>query len=163
MQVVKPSPVARVDADDETLAVHSHLPLLITGDCGRAVSAVATRVHSTKFNGASSLAQAGAGAFPIDARHLLRHCSMLLDAGAGGSIFITDVEQLPRKVQDVLMGVLASLRAGSRRAPPVRLMTGTTVSLRECVDRGVFSEELFYRLNAIHLVVKPEAVATLAT
>jgi Sigma-54 interaction domain len=33
----------------------------------------------------------------------------------------------------------------------VRLMAGTTVSLRERIADGAFSERLFYRLNIIHV------------
>jgi DNA-binding NtrC family response regulator len=47
-----------------------------------------------------------------------------------------------------LMDELASERDTSR---PVRLVSGTSVSLLGCIAEGSFAEGLFYRLNVIHL------------
>jgi DNA-binding NtrC family response regulator len=38
-----------------------------------------------------------------------------------------------------------------------RLLTGTTVSLWDRVQHGLFSESLYYRLNLLHLVVDSNA------
>jgi DNA-binding NtrC family response regulator len=76
--------------------------------------------------------------------------SMLMHAGHGGSILITDIEESPRPAQTLLAESLNQLRATST-APAARLITGTSVSLLDRVQSGQFSEDLLYRLNLIHL------------
>jgi DNA-binding NtrC family response regulator len=49
--------------------------------------------------------------------------------------------------------VFAELEFARASSRPVRLMSGTTVSLLDRVASGTFSDRLFYRLNTIHLVV----------
>jgi DNA-binding NtrC family response regulator len=80
-------------------------------------------------------------------------CSELLDAAAGGSMLLSDVEEMPATVQGVLVELLAELEVARAPSAAVRLITGTTVSLLDCIAAGTFSDRLFYRLNAIHLVV----------
>jgi DNA-binding NtrC family response regulator len=78
--------------------------------------------------------------------------TLRLDAAAGGSILIHDVEEMSPTVQRVLVDVLAELEFARASSAAVRLMTGATVSLLDCVVAGTFSDRLFYRLNTIHLV-----------
>jgi DNA-binding NtrC family response regulator len=49
-------------------------------------------------------------------------------------------------------------KVGAERAaiaPNVRVITATNRNLRELVTEGLFREDLFYRINVIHLVVPP--------
>ena len=94
-----------------------------------------------------------AGDFPIDPLRLKETCITLLDAAPGGSMFITDVEDMPPSVQDVLVELLAELQCARAPSDAVRVMTGTSVSLLDRIAAGTFSERLFYQLNLIHLVV----------
>jgi transcriptional regulator of aromatic amino acid metabolism len=138
------------DAEDEALAVLHRLPLLISARYTSTVTTVARRVHVAAFGPAAPFV-----AFP--AAELLEHgeefaeqWSLLMEAAAGGSILITDVEEIPRAAQPLLVESLNRLRTfGS--VPTARLMTGTTVSLLERVKAGRFSQDLLYRLNVIHL------------
>jgi DNA-binding NtrC family response regulator len=52
-----------------------------------------------------------------------------------------------------LVDVFAELEFARASSRPVRLMSGTTVSLLDRVASGTFPDRLFYRLNTIHLVV----------
>jgi DNA-binding NtrC family response regulator len=90
---------------------------------------------------------------PIEPQMLRDACSSLLDTAAGGSILISDVEEMPWTVQRQLVDVFADLEFARASSSPVRLMSGTTVSLLDRVASGAFSDRLFYRLNTIHLVV----------
>ena len=45
-------------------------------------------------------------------------CSSLLDTAAGGSILISDVEEMPSTVQRVLMDVFAELEFARASSPP---------------------------------------------
>jgi DNA-binding NtrC family response regulator len=78
----------------------------------------------------------------------------LLDAADGGTLFLDEVGALRKPLQDHLYAVmeqLGSAREGPRRRWDVRLMAGTSHSLRVRAAAGIFNEDLFYRLNAIHL------------
>jgi DNA-binding NtrC family response regulator len=66
-------------------------------------------------------------------------------------MLIDAVEDMPPSVQDALLELLAGLESARRPAAAVRLMSGTTVSLHDRIAAGTFSEQLFYRLNIIHL------------
>jgi DNA-binding NtrC family response regulator len=59
---------------------------------------------------------------------------------------------MPAIVQDALIDMLAGLQSARRPSAAVRLISGTTVSLLERVAAGTFSDQLFYRLNTIHLM-----------
>ena len=85
---------------------------------------------------------------------LIGTCSHLLEAAQGGSILIKDVEAMAPAVQNVLIDVLMQLQFA--RTPPAdaRLILGTTVSLLGRIASGSFSQQLFYRLNVIHILVR---------
>lgn len=78
-------------------------------------------------------------------------CPNLIAAANGGSLLLSSVEDLPLSVQMRLTGLFAGLGACGEAAA-VRLIAGTTVSLRQRMRTGTFLEPLFYRLNVIHLV-----------
>lgn len=80
----------------------------------------------------------------------------LLDAAICGSLLMIDIDEMPVLVQELLLDLLAELQSAGARSAAVRLIAGTTVSLVDRVAVGAFSERLFYRLNVIHLVVKPD-------
>ena len=83
---------------------------------------------------------------------LKEYCVRLLDAAAAGSILVSAVEEMPAIVQDALIELLDGLEFTRRPSAAARLISGTTVSLLERVAAGTFSEQLFYRLNTIHLM-----------
>jgi sigma54-dependent transcription regulator len=51
----------------------------------------------------------------------------------------------------MLIDILAGLEFTRGPSDAVRLISGTTVSLLERIAGGTFSDQLFYRLNIIHL------------
>lgn len=136
---------------DEVVAARSPARLLITAATPPAVEMIARRVHAASMRAAFPFVRAKASDFPLEPRQLKSACAALLDAAMGGSLFVTDVERLPPTVQPRLIGVLQELER--RRVPggTVRLISGTTVRLRDRVAAGTFSEPVFYQLNTLHL------------
>jgi DNA-binding NtrC family response regulator len=67
-------------------------------------------------------------------------------------MLINAVEEMPWVVQNALIELLAGFELTRRPSAAVRLISGTTVSLVDRVAAGTFSEQLFYRLNIIHLM-----------
>jgi DNA-binding NtrC family response regulator len=60
---------------------------------------------------------------------------------------------MPAIVQDAMIDLLRGRESARMPSDAARLISGTTVSLLDCVAAGTFSARLFYRLNIIHLVV----------
>lgn len=114
---------------------------------------MARRVHLAGVRAELPFVHACACDLPFEAEALREQCCSLLDAAAGGSLLIADIEEMPPVVQDVLVEVLAGLELSRRPSAAVRLISGTTESLLDRVAAGTFSERLFYRLNIIHLIV----------
>lgn len=83
---------------------------------------------------------------------MLETCANLIDAAAGGTLLLTAVEEMPASAQDRFIETFAQLRSIRDPSVAVRLMAGTTMSLRERIADGPFSECLFYRLNIIHVL-----------
>jgi DNA-binding NtrC family response regulator len=141
-----------VDVEDEHLAVRHHAPLLITADSTESMLAIAHRVHAAAFGAKAPFVRFRASAVSCDHRQFAQEWATLMQAARGGSVLVTDIDQLPRAAQQLCNEVLASARGSS--ASTARLMSGTTVSLLHRVRAGTFSEALLYRLNVIHLIAR---------
>jgi two-component system response regulator GlrR len=137
--------------DDEDLASKSQTRILITACASEDVEALARRVHEASIRALLPFVQIGAVDLPGDPRLLRATCSSLLSDARGGTLFISDVEQMSAGAQDLLLVVIEDLERAMPSSAAARLMSGTTVGLFDTVAAGGFSERLFYRLNTIHL------------
>jgi DNA-binding NtrC family response regulator len=78
----------------------------------------------------------------------------------GGTIFLDDIDDVPRAVQVKLLRVLQNRtieRVGGTHPIPVdvRVITGSKRSLQQLADEGQFREDLFYRLNVVPIFLPP--------
>ena len=78
----------------------------------------------------------------------------------GGTIFLDDIDDVPRSVQVKLLRVLQNRtieRVGGTRAVPidVRVITGSKRNLQQMAEDGQFREDLFYRLNVVPIHLPP--------
>lgn len=78
----------------------------------------------------------------------------------GGTIFLDEVENMSAAMQVKLLRVIEGkefTRLGSNKAikADVRIIAATNEDLEECVNRGSFRKDLFYRLNIISLKLPP--------
>jgi transcriptional regulator with GAF, ATPase, and Fis domain len=78
----------------------------------------------------------------------------------GGTIFLDDIDDVPRAVQVKLLRVLQNRtieRVGGTRPIPidVRVITGSKRSLQQMAGEGLFREDLFYRLNVVPIWLPP--------
>jgi DNA-binding NtrC family response regulator len=143
--------VTCLTVEDEATASRSAARLLITASTPGGVETLARRIHAAGARAALPFVDVGACDLPIGAAALRAHCTRVLDDAAGGSVLISDVEQMPSVVQEVWLEFLDGLEAERRPSAAMRLISGTTVSLLDRVTAGTFSSRLFYRLNVIHL------------
>jgi len=84
-----------------------------------------------------------------------------LEIADEGVIFLDEIGEMTLRMQGLLLRFLETgeiQKVGAERAAgrvDVRTITATNRNLREMVAQGQFREDLFYRLNVIHLVVPP--------
>jgi len=77
-----------------------------------------------------------------------------------GTIFLDEVGELPLGTQVRLLRVLETgefIRVGSSKSQrtSVRVVSATNVNMWQAVQQGTFREDLYYRLNAIPIMLPP--------
>ncbi|MCL4227882.1 MAG: sigma 54-interacting transcriptional regulator [Myxococcales bacterium] len=82
------------------------------------------------------------------------------EAADKGTLFLDEIGEMPLALQTKLLRVLEERRfervGGTRPVTvDVRLVAATNRDLSDMVRRGLFREDLFYRLSVVHTVVPP--------
>ena len=84
-----------------------------------------------------------------------------LELADGGTIFLDEIGEMTLRMQGLLLRFLETgelQKVGADRAAGrvnVRVIAATNRNLRDMIAQGTFREDLFYRLNVIHLIVPP--------
>jgi two-component system NtrC family response regulator len=84
-----------------------------------------------------------------------------LEMANHGTVFLDEVGEMTLRMQGLLLRFLETgelQKVGAERngaAVNVRVIAATNRSLRHLIDQGQFREDLFYRLNVIHLRIPP--------
>jgi len=82
-----------------------------------------------------------------------------LESAAGGTIFLDEVGEMSLRMQGLFLRFLETgeiQKVGAERiitSANVRVISATNRDLHDQIVQGQFREDLFYRLNVIHLVV----------
>lgn len=76
----------------------------------------------------------------------------------GGTIFLDEIGELPMASQAKLLRVLQTgefIRVGSSKVlkTDVRVIAATNINLFHAVSKGRFREDLYYRLNAVNIIM----------
>jgi len=84
-----------------------------------------------------------------------------LEVADGGTIFLDEIGEMTLRMQGVMLRFMETgelQKVGTDRVTTrvdVRVIAATNKNLREMIPQGLFREDLFYRLNVIHLTVPP--------
>jgi two-component system, NtrC family, response regulator PilR len=171
--LVARSPAMRevVNLIDKVATVRANV--LITGESGVGKEIVAREIHNRGPRKDLPFMAVNCGAIPegLIESELFGHVrgaftgavasrEGLLAAAGEGTLFLDEIGELPRETQVKLLRVIQERRArpvGSTQDFDVaaRLIAATNRDLAAEVAAGRFREDLFYRLNVIHLRVPP--------
>jgi two-component system, NtrC family, response regulator AtoC len=84
-----------------------------------------------------------------------------LEIAHKGTVFLDEVGEMTLRMQGLLLRFLETgelQKVGSDRSAAivdVRVIAATNRSLRQLIEQGQFREDLYYRLNVIHLQIPP--------
>ncbi|MHB8418928.1 MAG: sigma-54-dependent transcriptional regulator [Myxococcales bacterium] len=156
---------------DKVAAVRANV--LITGESGVGKEVVAREIHARGPRKDQPFLAVNCGAIPeglIESElfgHLkgaftgaVQNREGLLAAAGEGTLFLDEIGELPKETQVKLLRVIQERKArpvGSTQDFDVnaRLIAATNRDLAAEVAAGRFREDLFYRLNVIHLRIPP--------
>ncbi len=147
--------------------------ILITGESGTGKEVAARRIHQISTRAEAPFIPINLGGIP---EALLESELFGYEKGAftgadrrkpgqfemasGGTLFLDEIGEMPLSLQVKLLRVLQErkiLRLGGTTPLPmdVRIIAATNRSLPEEVEAKRFREDLYYRLNVIHLEIPP--------
>ena len=147
--------------------------ILITGENGTGKELIARRIHqlSNRNNELMVTVDMGAVSETLFESELFGHTKGAFtdahDNRTGkfelanrGTLFLDEIANLPLNLQSKLLVALQNreiTRVGSNKPIPIdiRLVSATNRNLREMVDKGLFREDLLYRINTIQIEVPP--------
>jgi len=169
--VVGDSPELRSLFDMADRVAGSLCTVLITGESGTGKEVVAQAVHRASSRADRPFVVVNCGAIP---ENLLESELFGYVRGAftgatanktgrvalaeGGTLFLDEIGELPLSLQVKLLRLLQQheyTRVGDSRTirADVRIVAATNVALDEAVRCGDFRQDLYYRLNVLHLKV----------
>ena len=147
--------------------------VLVTGESGTGKELIVAALHDASTRHSAPLITINCGAIPNELveSELFGHAKGaftgaqstrrgLVAAAEGGTLFLDEVGELPLVVQVKLLRLLQQREytpLGETRAVKcdVRIAAATNRDLEAEVKAGRFREDLFYRLNVIHLELPP--------
>ncbi|GIX00341.1 MAG: sigma-54-dependent Fis family transcriptional regulator [Pirellulaceae bacterium] len=172
-ELVGSSPAIQHAFKQIALVARSSLSVLITGETGTGKELVAEAIHrhSDRRDAAyypiapvalnenlieSELFGHVRGAFT----GAVEHRAGLFEKADGGTVLLDEIAELPLGMQAKLLRVLEKgefFRVGDVKPLycDVRILAATNKDLGQCVQEGTFREDLFYRLNGMHIHLPP--------
>jgi DNA-binding NtrC family response regulator len=168
------SPVMREIEDEIGCASRSNAKILITGESGVGKEVVARLIHQRSERAHSPLVTINCAGVPdtLLESELFGHMRGAftdayrdkrgwLDQAHGGTIFMDEVGEMSLRMQALLLRFLETgeiQRVGSDRINSkvdVRVIAATNRDLMSRIADKSFREDLYYRLNVIHLAIPP--------
>jgi transcriptional regulator with GAF, ATPase, and Fis domain len=148
--------------------------VLITGESGSGKELVAQAVHNSSARADRTFVAVNCAGMPesLLESELFGHVKGSftgayrdklgkLELADQGTMFLDEIGEMPLRMQGLLLRFLETgelQKVGADRIVgrvDVRVIAATNRNLREMIGQGTFREDLFYRLNVIHLIVPP--------
>ena len=147
--------------------------VLITGENGTGKDVLAREIHRLSLRSGAPLVNVDLGSITetLFESELFGHVkgaftdahtdrTGLFEQANGGTIFLDEIGNTPLHLQAKLLRVLQNrtiTRVGESVARPIdiRLICATNMDLAKMVREGTFREDLYYRINTVHLQIPP--------
>ena len=148
--------------------------VLLTGESGVGKSMLAKLIHDMSQRKEQAFVKINCGAIPPSLLEselfgyvkgaftgALSSGKMgLIEAGDKGTIFFDEIAELPLEMQVKLLEVIEEKRfkpigATQNTTVDVRIIAATNKNIIEQVNKGLFREDLYYRLNVVPLEIPP--------
>ena len=154
-------------------ASSSSATVLITGESGTGKELVARAIHYGSTRSSSPFVPVNCGGIPegLLESELFGHLKGAFTGATqsragffhtadGGTIFLDEISEMSLSMQVKLLRVLQDKQicmVGSdrMRKVDVRILAATNKDLHDLVKKGIFREDLFYRLNVITISIPP--------
>ena len=154
-------------------AASSTATVLITGESGSGKELVARAVHYSSERGSSPFVPVNCGGIPegLLESELFGHVrgaftgavegrAGFFQTADGGTIFLDEISETSVAMQVKLLRVLqdkevSMVGASKTRKVDVRIMAATNKDLSAIVQKGLFREDLFFRLNVVCIDLPP--------
>jgi two-component system response regulator AtoC len=153
------SPAVR--ALERTLAdiASTDIPVLLVGESGTGKEVMALEIHRLSRRKNEPFVKCGCSGLTgeaLSARLQRPENSSAADTTSSGSLFLDGINHLDAAAQGRLLHMLPD----SSGMPPqgchsLRVISSTTRNLEEEMKSGRFREELYYRINGVHLRLPP--------
>jgi two-component system response regulator HydG len=155
------------------LFADTNAPVVILGESGSGKEVVARALHGSSRRRQAPFIAVNVAAVPTELleSELLGHARGaftgassarrgLFEAAHGGTLFLDEIAEMPVAFQAKLLRVLQDgevRRVGETHSSVVdaRIVCATHRDLPALVERGLFREDLYYRLNVLRLRVPP--------
>jgi len=159
--------------DNIAKAAKTPATVIITGESGTGKELVARAIHYSSTRSSAPFVPINCGGIPEELLeselfgHVKGAFTGAIDSRAGffqtaegGSIFLDEISETSPSMQVKLLRVLQDKEIcmiGSRRSQKVdvRIIAATNKDLLSLLKKGVFREDLYYRLNVINISVSP--------
>lgn len=147
--------------------------VLITGENGTGKDVLAGEIHRLSMRNGSAMVSVDVGALTetLFESELFGHVKgAFTDAHAnhigkfeqahGGTLFLDEIGNIPLHLQGKLLRVLQNrcvVKVGDTTQIPIdiRLVCATNMDLEQMVRDGRFREDLYYRINTVHIKLPP--------
>ena len=147
--------------------------VLITGENGTGKDVLAREIHARSLRSGKPMVAVDAGAITetLFESELFGHVKgAFTDAHTdhvgkfeqadGGTLFLDEIGNIPLHLQAKLLRAIQSrsiVRVGGTESRPVniRLICATNMDLEALVREGRFREDLYYRINTVHIALPP--------
>ena len=147
--------------------------VLITGENGTGKDVLAREIHARSLRSGKPMVAVDAGAITetLFESELFGHAKgAFTDAHTdhvgkfeqadGGTLFLDEIGNIPPHLQAKLLRAIQNrsiVRVGGNEAKSVdiRLLCATNMDLEQLVREGRFREDLYYRINTVHIALPP--------
>ncbi len=147
--------------------------VFITGESGTGKELVARNIHHNSHRADQPFTAINCAAIPEsffyselfghDTNNLVKEKSNnagQIESTNGGTLFLDEIGDIPYSLQTNLLRFLESSQiaslAASESAPlDCRVLVATNVDLQQAVQEGKFREDLYHRINVLHIKIPP--------